>query len=284
MNLIALVTIYCDIRPILQQGFQTRAAMENLNWKWIAAVASAGVGVASFGALYFMKRFGYQSYQKDYPDTFKRLDDPLSLYVTDQNLENSTLAKLRQLSVKHEEGEMTTSVEVGNLLTILCKTLNARKVIDVGAFTGCSAFSMALGLPDDGKVIACDVSEEFTSIAKPYWEEGGVTDKIDLRLQPATQTLQELLDNGEKNTFDLIFIDADKQNYGRYYEMGLQLLRTGGLIVVDNALWGGMVADQTDQREKTMSIRELNRKMKGDKRIKYALLYMSDGVGLALKL
>ena len=215
---------------------------------------------------------------------FKRRNDPLSLYVTEHNVENPTLTKLRKLSVEHERGSMTTSVEVGNLLTTLCRSLKACKVLDIGVFTGCSAVSLALGLPDDGKVIACDVSEEYTSLGRPYWEEAGVADKIDLRIQPAVQTLQELLDNGEKETFDLVFIDADKVNYSTYYDMGIQLLRTGGLIVVDNALWAGKVAIASDLEEGTVAIRELNKTMKNDRRVAFTLLSVSDGIGIAQKL
>ena len=248
------------------------------DWRWLATVAG-GVGLASFGALYLLRRKGINS-----GSTFKRRNDPLSLYVTAHNVENPILAKLRKISVEHERGSMATSVEVGKVLITLCQLLNARKVLDIGVFTGCSAVSMALGLPDDGKVIACDVSEEYTSLGRPYWEEAGVADKIDLRIQPAVQTLQELLDNGEKETFDLVFIDADKVNYSTYYDMGIQLLRTGGLIIVDNALWSGRVADPTNQQESTVAIRALNETMKNDHRVNFTLLTVSDGIGIAQKL
>jgi predicted O-methyltransferase YrrM len=178
---------------------------------------------------------------------------------------------------------MTTGLDVGNLLTLLTRALGARKVLDVGVFTGCSAFSMALSLPEEGRVIACDVSEEYTSIGKPYWEEGGVAGKIDLHIQPATKTLQELIDNGESGTFDLIFIDADKPNYPNYYEMGVELLRKGGLVVVDNALWSGHVADASHQDESTATIRAINSRMKTDARVDYVLLNVSDGIGMACK-
>ena len=210
--------------------------------------------------------------------------DPRSLYVNDQNTETDVLSRLRSLSVKHSSGSMTTGLDVGKLLTTLTRSLAARKVIDVGVFTGCSAYSMALALPEGGKVIACDVSDEYASIGKPFWEEGGVAGKIDLRIQPATKTLQGLIDDGESGTFDLIFIDADKANYSRYYEMGLELLRKGGLVVVDNALWSGKVADPACQDTSTLGIRELNSRMKTDTRVDYVLLDVSDGIAIACKL
>ena len=179
---------------------------------------------------------------------------------------------------------MTTAVEVGKLLTILTRALNAKKIIDIGVFTGCSAFAMALGLPEGCQVVACDISEEFTSLGKPYWADGGVLDKIDLRLQPATKTLQQLIDGGETDTYDLIFIDADKANYLRYYELGLQLLRTGGLIVVDNALWYGRVANPQIQDPDTTGIRRLNDTMKRDTQVEFVLLNIADGIGIAQKL
>ena len=179
---------------------------------------------------------------------------------------------------------MTSPIEVGKLLTILVKSLNSKKVIDIGVFTGCSAFAMALGLPEGCRVVACDISEEFTSLGKPYWTEGGVSDKIDLRVQPATKTLQQLIDGGESGTYDLLFIDADKANYVKYYELGLQLLRTGGLVVVDNALWDGRVANPQVQDPDTAAIRKLNETMKRDTRVDFVLLNIADGIGIAQKL
>lgn len=217
--------------------------------------------------------------------TFKsyQTQDSLSQYINSQNRENEVLARLRATSVRHRHGNMTTGQDVGNLLTLLTRSLGARKVVDVGVFTGCSTFSMALALPDGGKVLACDVVEEFTNIAKPYWEEGGVADKIDLRIKPATETLQERLDAGEGGTFDLVFIDADKKNYLNYYELAMELLRPGGLVVVDNVLWSGKVADPRVQDEHTESIRAVNARMKTDPRVDYVLLGVSDGIGIACK-
>ena len=252
------------------------------DWKTLGLGAVAGLGVAGAVAAGYalLKRGRGRAYK-----TFKsyQTNDPLTLYVNSQNRENAVLGRLRATSTELAMGRMTTGQDVGNLLTLLTRSLGARKVVDVGVFTGCSSFSMALSLPDDGKVIACDVSEEFTNVAKPYWEEGGVADKIDLRIKPATETLQELLDGGEAGTFDLVFIDADKVNYLKYYEMAMELLRPGGLVVVDNALWSGWVADPQVQDVHTNSIRAVNDRMGTDPRVDYVLLSVSDGIGIACK-
>ena len=243
------------------------------------------VGAATAGALFA----GYQLLKRRRPSSRPPgkghlPSDPLSLYVTSHNTECAILSQLRSLSVKHTYGRMTSGVDVGKLLTILTKCLGARKALDVGVFTGCSAYAMALGLSEGGKVIACDVSEEYTSMGKPFWAEGGVAGKIDLRLQPAIKTLQELIDSGESGTFDLMFIDADKESYVKYYEMGVELLRPGGLIVVDNALWGGRVANPKIQEYETATVRQLNARMKDDTRVDFVLLNLSDGIGIAQKL
>ena len=204
---------------------------------------------------------------------------PLTLYINSQNKENEVLSRLRALTL----GFMTTGSDVGKLLTTLTRSLGAKKVIDVGVFTGCSSFAMALALPEGGKVVACDVSAKYAAIGRPYWVEGGVDDKIDLQIGPATDTLQELLDGGEGGSFDLVFIDADKENYPMYYELGLQLLRRGGLIVVDNAIWRGLLVDPSVHDEETEGIRVLNSRMKSDPRVDYVLLTVSDGVGIACK-
>ncbi len=251
------------------------------NWKpCLQAAVIGGAGLAALGYMYMKYTRGSNAYLgKSY-----KLSDPLNVYVKDHNVEDQVLTELRAMSVQHKHGIMTTSVEVSKMLTLYVRGLNAKKCLDVGVFTGCSAFAMALGLPDDGKVIACDVSKEFTSLGKPFWERGGVSGKIDLRLQPAAQTLQELIDNGEAGSYDVMFIDADKINYGEYYEMGVELLRKGGVIVVDNDLWGGKVANPANNSEETVSIRELNKKMKNDPRVDYMLLNIADGVGVAQKL
>ena len=170
--------------------------------------------------------------QRPHGKSYEKPGDPLTKYILEHNRDRvAALRKLRELSVSHEHGIFTTPIEEGKLLTMLVRALNAKKVIDIGVFTGCSAFAMALGLVEGGKVLACDISEEFTSLGRPYWVEGGVADKIDLCLQPAVKTLRELLDQGEAGSFDLVFIDADKERYFEYYEFGVTLLRRGGLMV-----------------------------------------------------
>ena len=249
------------------------------DWKWLTA---AGAGLASLGYLLWKCRKppsvaggGMKSYE---------LNDPITLYTNRHIIEEKVLGELREMSVALKDGRMSTCAEVGKLLTIYCRALNARKAIDVGVFTGLSAYAMALGLRDDGRVIACDVSEEYTSLGKPLWKKGGVSEKIDLRLQPATDTLQELLDNGEADSFDIVFIDADKLNYVVYYDLAVELLRKGGVIIVDNAMWNGRVADPAAGDQITVTIRSLNQRIRDDPRVDFVLLNISDGVGIAQKL
>ena len=200
------------------------------------------------------------------------------------NLEDQTLTELREMSLAHRRGKMTSAVTSGKLLTFLCRTIEAKKVLDVGVFTGVSSYAMALALPEDGKVIACDISEQYAALGRPYWEKGGVAGKIDLRIKPAVETLQELIDAGEEGTFDIMFIDADKRSYPKYFELGMKLLRTGGIFVIDNALWGKQVADPSKQDNDTEGIREINRRMRDDPRVDYFLLDICDGTGIGQKL
>lgn len=249
-----------------------------MDWKLTAAIAG-GVGIISVGAFYL----GRKSARKGSWNS-RSSSDPMIKYLNDHNIEDVSLSQLRAMSLSHRRGRMTTRVETGKLLAILCRGLNARKALDIGVFTGCSSVAMALALPEDGKVISCDISDEYASMGKPYWKQAGVASKIDLRLKPATETLQELIDDGETDIFDIIFIDADKENYVRYFELGFQLLRRGGLIVVDNALWSGAVADVSNQSDSTNSIRRMNDVMLKDSRIDFALLPVSDGIGIGQKL
>lgn len=197
--------------------------------------------------------------------------------------ESDVLAELRQMSMAHRYGGMTSALMSGKLLGFLCRTVKAKKVLDIGVFTGMSSFIMARTLPEDGKVISCDISEEYTNLGRPYWKRGGVEQKIDLRIKPAVDTLQELIDAGEGETFDLIFIDANKDDYPRYFELGKRLLRSGGIFVVDNALWNGRVANLEVKDTETESIREINRLMRDDPAVEYVLLDINDGIILARK-
>ena len=254
------------------------------NWKWLGVGAVAGLGCLYLGYRFWRSRSLQEQAAMQLKGKSYERSDPLTMYVSSHNTENGVLSQLRTLSVGHEKGEMTSPIEVGKLLTILTRALNTRKAIDVGVFTGCSAFAIALALPEGCKVVACDVQEDFTNLGKPYWTNGGVADKIDLRLQPAADTLQELLDNGEEGTYDIMFLDADKPSYPKYYELGVQLLRPGGLIVIDNALWGGRVVDQTIQDKQTIALRELNKTLKNDTRVDFLLLNLADGIGIVQKL
>ncbi|MBN3878510.1 MULTISPECIES: O-methyltransferase [unclassified Nostoc] len=212
------------------------------------------------------------------------LDNQLYNYLLSVSLrEPEILGKLRQETANHPRSGMQISPEQGQFMSLLVQLIGAKKTLEVGVFTGYSSLSVALALPADGKIIACDVSEEFTAIARRYWLEAGVADKIDLRLAPALETLDRLLATGQGETFDFAFIDADKENYDGYYERSLQLVRPGGLIAIDNVLWSGQVADEQNQDESTQSIRALNEKLHHDERITLALVPIADGLTLAIK-
>lgn len=197
--------------------------------------------------------------------------------------DNDILRRLREQTQPMEWGRMQISPEQGQFMQMLIRLTGAKKTLEVGVFTGYSSLSVALALPEDGRIIACDVSEEWTSIARRYWAEAGVDHKISLRLKPALESLKELLDAGEAGTFDFAFIDADKENYAAYYEAALALIRTGGLIGVDNVLWHGRVIDPAVQDSETVAIRAFNEKLHGDERIDLCMLPIGDGLTLARK-
>jgi caffeoyl-CoA O-methyltransferase len=212
------------------------------------------------------------------------LDKQLYDYLLSASVrEPEILWKLRQETANHPNGRMQISPEQGQFMRLLVQLLGAKKTLEVGVFTGYSSLSVALELPADGKIIACDVSEEFTAIARRYWQQAGVADKIDLRLAPGVVTLDALLADGQAGTFDFAFIDADKENYNNYYERALQLVRPGGLIAIDNVLWSGRVADAQIQDESTQAIRALNQKLHDDERVTLSLVPIGDGLTLALK-
>ncbi len=212
------------------------------------------------------------------------LDERLYQYLLSVSLrEPEILRQLRQETARLPAANMQIAPEQGQFLALLVKLLKAKKTIDIGVFTGYSSLVVALALPSDGKVIACDVSEEYTSIARRYWQQAGVIDKIDLRIAPALVTLEQLLAAKEAGTFDFIFIDADKSNYDNYYELALQLVRPGGLIAIDNVLWSGQVADPQIQDNRTNAIRALNEKLHQDERVTISMLAIADGLTLAMK-
>jgi predicted O-methyltransferase YrrM len=212
------------------------------------------------------------------------LDPQLYDYFLSVSLrEPEILTQLRQETAQHPMSMMQISPEQGQFMALLVQLLGAKKTLEVGVFTGYSSLVVALALPPEGRVVACDVSEEFTAIARRYWQQAGVTDKIDLRIAPALETLEQLLREGEAETFDFAFIDADKSNYENYYERSLQLIRPGGLIAIDNVLWSGRVADPQVQDNRTQKIRAFNQKLHQDQRVSLSLVPIGDGLTLARK-
>jgi predicted O-methyltransferase YrrM len=198
--------------------------------------------------------------------------------------EPEILIKLRQETAHQPMSQMQIAPEQGQFMALLVQLMGAKKTLEVGVFTGYSSLSIALALPADGRIIACDISEEYTAIARRYWQAAAVAEKIDLRIAPALETLDHLLETGHAGTFDFAFIDADKGNYDGYYERSLQLIRTGGLIAIDNVLWSGKVADLEVQDNQTIKIREFNQKLHGDSRVQISMVPIADGLTLALKL
>src|SRR5512139_111453 len=212
------------------------------------------------------------------------LTDPIYQYMNDVSLrEAPVLRALREETAALTQRSMQIAPEQGQFMALLVRLLRARRCLELGVFTGYSSLATALALPADGRIVACDVSEEWTAIARRYWEQGGVAHKIDLRIAPATSTLDALLQQGQAGTFDLAFIDADKTNYLAYYERTLQLLRPGGLVLLDNTLWSGRVADPAVTDPDTVALREFNTALLRDERVDLSLLPVGDGLTLALK-
>jgi predicted O-methyltransferase YrrM len=213
-----------------------------------------------------------------------QLTDDLYRYLIEHSVrEPEVLARLRAATVPLPQAQMQIGPDQGQLMGLLAKLIGAKRCIEVGVFTGYSSLAVALALPEDGHILACDVSEEWTSIARRFWREAGVEHKIELQLQPAALTLQQLLDAGEAGRYDFAFIDADKPSYETYYELLLKLVRPGGLMVFDNTLWSGRVADPNDREANTVALRALNDKLHRDERIDVSLLPVGDGVTLARK-
>ena len=206
-------------------------------------------------------------------------------YIRDITLrELPILARLREETAANPQSGMQVSPEQGQYLALMARLIGARRSLEVGTFTGYSALVVAMALPEDGQIIACDINKEWTDIARRYWDEAGVAHKINLRLGPAVETLQALLAGGGKGTFDFAFIDADKSNYQSYFDSAVELIRPGGLIAVDNVLWHGRVIDPAEQDRDTLAVREFNRKLHTDARVEISLVPMGDGLTLARKL
>lgn len=213
------------------------------------------------------------------------LDDDLYRYLVDVSVrETPVQRRLREETAGLEMARMQIAPEQGQFMALLVSLMGARNTLEVGVFTGYSALCVAGALPEHGRIVACDVSEEWTSVARRYWNEAGLGGKIDLRLAPAAETLASLIKGGEKGRYDFAFIDADKENYAQYFEQCLELIRPGGLIAVDNTLWSGSVIDSADQSNDTKSIRAFNEARRNDSRIRLSLVPIGDGLTLAMKL
>ncbi len=212
------------------------------------------------------------------------LSDELYEYLLSVSLrESDLLRRLREETAKIDDRVMQISPEQGQLMALLVRLLGVHRAIEVGVFTGYSSLSVALALPDEGRLVACDISEEWTDIARRYWKQGGVEDKIELHIGPALKTLDSLIADREAGNFEFAFIDADKENYGAYFERCLTLLRPGGLIAIDNTLWSGAVIDENDDRADTVAIRDFNQSLHGDERVELSLVPIGDGLTLAMK-
>ena len=197
--------------------------------------------------------------------------------------ESAVAAKLREATAEHPKRNMQIGMEQGRLMAQLATMIGARRCLEVGVFTGYSALCVAERLPPDGELVACDISEEYTAIGKPFWEEAGVADRIELRLGPASDTLAALIDEGEGGSFDFVFIDADKGGYGDYYEKCLRLTRSGGLVVLDNAFLRGATYDAGDEKDRTVTMRTLLTRISTDERVDASILPVGDGIVIACK-
>ncbi|WP_288098491.1 class I SAM-dependent methyltransferase [Pseudomonas sp.] len=212
------------------------------------------------------------------------LDDSLYHYLLDVSLRETPLLKrLRDETQALPMARWQVAPEQGQFLALLVKLTGARRLLEIGTFTGYSALCMAAALPDDGSMICCDIPGDYNATACRYWREAGLAERIDLRLAPALETLAELERQGQGGQFDLVFIDADKANYPSYLEHALRLLRVGGLAVFDNTLWSGRVLEEHPQSADTRAIQALNRALKDDSRVDLSMLPLGDGLTLCRK-
>ncbi|XP_069741391.1 catechol O-methyltransferase domain-containing protein 1 isoform X2 [Narcine bancroftii] len=249
-----------------------------------AALCGTALGAGLAAGLWLGKTLFSHHYSGSFKSHTGAKDDPLTKYVLQNSLrEHPVLKKLRECTLKDPMRSMMVACEEAQLLANLVKHMKAKKVIEVGVYTGYNTLNMALAVPADGTVIACDINMDFANVGKSFWKEAGVEHKIDLRIQPASETLDELLRAGEAETFDFAFIDADKLNYSLYYEKCLQLIRKGGIIAIDNVLWSGKVLRPGNDPD-TLSIAKFNEKVQRDSRVNVSMLSIADGITLAFKL
>lgn len=214
--------------------------------------------------------------------TFSLPDDLRDYLLAVSLREAPVLKQLRERTAADPMSRMQIAPEQGQFMALLVRLMGARKALEIGVYTGYSALCVAGALPADGKLVACDISEAWTTLAQDYWREAGVIDRIDLRLAPALATLDQLIQAGESGSFDFAFIDADKENYLAYYERVLQLLRPGGLVAIDNTLWSGSVIDRSNREPDTLAIRAFNAALYADTRVQISLVPIGDGLTLAL--
>lgn len=209
---------------------------------------------------------------------------PLGHYLVSKSVRTTPeLEELQRVSLEHARAGMLSPPDSIAILQMLVRLIGAKRAIEVGVFTGYTSLGIALALPSNGQLIACDVATDYTDIGKPYWEKAGVANRIDLRIAPASQTLDDLLQEQQAGTFDFVFLDADKTGYDTYYEQSLKLLRQGGVIAIDNVLWHGQVLDDNVQDEDTKAIRALNDKIYRDDRVDVCMLSNSDGITVVRK-
>ena len=211
------------------------------------------------------------------------LPEPVESYVIAATRETDLQRRLRKETSTMPGAGMQIGADQGAFLALLVRAIGARRALEIGTYTGYSALAVAMALPTNGKLVCCDINDEWTQVARRYWREAGLADTVELRLAPAADTLRELLRDPGPGTFDFAFIDADKEGYDGYYEGCLELLRTGGLMAFDNTLWSGRVADPAEKEKDTVALRNLNAKARDDPRVDACLLTVGDGVLLARK-
>jgi caffeoyl-CoA O-methyltransferase len=213
------------------------------------------------------------------------MTDSLYDYLLNTSLRETEIQKKLRLQTASMEGsQMQIAPEQGQFMGFLVRLMGVRRALEVGVYTGYSSLAVALAMPEQGRLVACDINLEWTDVARRFWQQAGIDQKIDLHLAPAAEILNRLLEQGQHSSYDFAFIDADKENYDQYYELCLRLLRPGGLMVIDNTLWGGYVADDQVQDADTRAIRALNKKLQTDTRIDMSHLPIADGLTLVRKI